>query len=469
MNLGLIPTLFFFFGLLSLVYAVVVHFYLRRNDPQVVDHWSLGSLLWGMSVTLTVFRSEVPLLLSYFGANALGFVANIELNRALKILSSQDRKFSVSRYLDGVYFLVYWGLLYAIATQAPVSWREIGKTGFVSAVMVMLSAWGARYCYQVARLHGLNLARNFGHLFLIVAVLWGSRIFIALSNQGVHAFDMTAFNTLVFVSIFITGIAKYLIFPILLLQKTENEKQEQLKKTLLRANKTVTSGALSASIAHELNQPLTAIRINGQMLRKTLDNKSVENLNLSADELGLLIEEILNDNERAAKIIGSLRAIFAQGEVSQSSVDSAQLVVKTVDRVKVELEKSLIKLDLQLSPKLPINVREDELQLVIMNLLFNSMQAMQGQRIDKVIAIHTELDHGMVRFAFSDNGPGIPKEMNDLLFNILTTSKDTGMGVGLWLCKYIIERHEGTITLAPSLLGGATFQIRLPLATSALT
>jgi hypothetical protein len=244
MNLSLIPSLFFFFGLLSFVYAAALHYYLRHTDPRVVLHWSLGALVWGVAVTLTVFRTELPLLLSYFLANAIAFSANIELNRALWVMGQDDRSSPVRRHLDPFYFLTYLGLLYAIEWYVPAEWRSVGKTGFVSIVMVVLSLQGARYCFRISGKHALELGRYFAYLYLIVAGLWGSRVAVALVGQGVNAFDPTHLNTAIFLTIFVTGIMKYLMFPMLLLKKSENEKQEQLKKTLAKVNRTVTSGAL---------------------------------------------------------------------------------------------------------------------------------------------------------------------------------------------------------------------------------
>jgi signal transduction histidine kinase len=99
-----------------------------------------------------------------------------------------------------------------------------------------------------------------------------------------------------------------------------------------------------------------------------------------------------------------------------------------------------------------------------MNLLFNSMQAL-SETVDarqKVISIQSRSDGRNGIIDFSDNGPGVSKGMENFLFNILSTSKDSGMGLGLWLCKYIVERHNGSIAHAPPRLGGATFVIKLP-------
>ena len=462
MNLALIPSLFFFFGLLSLVYAAALHYFLRREDAQAVDHWSLGALVWGISTLLTVFRAELPALWAYFVANAIAFMANVELNRALKVLGQDKRSFAVRRAWDAVLFLSYLGLLYAIEWWAPAAWREVGKTSWVSVAMVVLSAQGAHYCFQIARRHGVMLARNFGYLFVIVALLWSARLFNAWAGQSAYAFDPAPVNTLIFTLIFITGILNYLTFPMLVLRKTDKTKQAQFAKTLARANKTVTSGALAASIAHELNQPLASIRINGQVLRKMMD-EHIDGKLAPPEQVRLMIGDILSENDRAAKIIGSLRAIFSQNTVSPAQTDSAKQIQKVVALVGQDIYKHQIRLELQLQKNRLVTMPEDEFQQVISNLLLNSIQALKEQAStrEKVILIESGLEGGQVFIAVSDNGPGVSKDMQDMLFNILSTTKDSGMGVGLWLCKYMVERYHGTLEHGSARLGGATFVIRL--------
>jgi C4-dicarboxylate-specific signal transduction histidine kinase len=275
-------------------------------------------------------------------------------------------------------------------------------------------------------------------------------------------FDPALVNTVIFTMIFITGILKYLAFPMLLLRKTDIEKQAQFAKTLARANKTVASGALAASIAHELNQPLASIRINGQVLRKIMDEQIDDKL-AQPEQVRLMIEGILSENERAAKIIGSLRAIFSQNTVSPAQTDSANQIQKVVALVGQGMDKHQIRLEQRLQKNLLVTMPEDEFQQVISNLLLNSMQALKEQAStqEKVILIESGIEGGQVFIAVSDNGPGVSKDMQDMLFNILSTTKDSGMGVGLWLCMYMVERYHGTLEHGSARLGGATFVLRL--------
>jgi C4-dicarboxylate-specific signal transduction histidine kinase len=127
--------------------------------------------------------------------------------------------------------------------------------------------------------------------------------------------------------------------------------------------------------------------------------------------------------------------------------------------------KHQIRLELQLQKNRLVTMPEDEFQQVISNLLLNSIQALKEQTStrEKVILIESGLEGGQVFIAVSDNGPGVSKDMQDMLFNILSTTKDSGMGmgVGLWLCKYMVERYHGTLEHGSARLGGATFVVRL--------
>ena len=462
-NLPLVPSLFLFFGIISVLYAAALHYFLKVKDQAAVDHWSLGSLIWGCAIILTIFRQELPLLLSYFVANGLAVVANVVLNRALKSLIEGSRGPVRLRVSDALIFLLFTTVLYALDRWMPGEFKEASKTSFVSAWTVVLSFLAARYCLQIGREYGLKIATNFAYVYGTVGLLWLGRIALSLVAQVTHAFDTSPFNTVIWVAIFITGIIRYMIFPMLLLQKTQNERQEQLRQSLARANKTVTSSALSASIAHELNQPLAAIRINAQILVKALDKQRSAQARSESLDLHAIVDDILRDNDRASRIIGTLRSIFQQSPAPSAAVDSAQMIHSMLNLLRKETEKRGVQLECQLVEGLAIKIPEDEFQQVLMNLISNSMEALAqrtgGQALVLIQSIQRD---GQLEITVADNGPGVAPEMKDVLFEILSSGKDFGMGLGLWLCKFIVERHGGSIAYQTSALGGACFSVLLP-------
>jgi C4-dicarboxylate-specific signal transduction histidine kinase len=228
--------------------------------------------------------------------------------------------------------------------------------------------------------------------------------------------------------------------------------------SLLKANKTATTGALSASIAHELNQPLGASNLNIQFLKMKLENGVLNS------ELGKEILEYLEyDNKRAATIVKSLRSIFTEGESYAQEVQLGDLISSVLDIVKPEIKSKNIQIQLLVDDGLVIMVNPSEIEQVILNLLNNAIQALaKAETLQRRIAIEAIKVDQVVRLSVSDNGPGVPIEFKPHLFELLSTTKQTGMGLGLWLCKHIVTRYGGSIHHEDAVGGGAKFVMELP-------
>ena len=247
--------------------------------------------------------------------------------------------------------------------------------------------------------------------------------------------------------------------------KEENEKITELLKEkerliygLMKANKTAATGALSASIAHELNQPLGASNLNIQFLKMKLE-KGVLN-----PELG---KEILNsleaDNQRAAIIVKSLRSIFTEGDSIAQEVQLGELIAKVLEIVGPELKSKNIQIQLKVDEDLMIRVNSSEIEQVTLNLLNNAIQALANSGgLARRISIEAIKIGESVHLSISDNGTGVPPAFKSHLFELLSTTRQTGMGLGLWLCKHIVTRYSGSIHYEDAVGGGAKFVIELP-------
>jgi len=247
--------------------------------------------------------------------------------------------------------------------------------------------------------------------------------------------------------------------------KEENEKITELLKEkerliygLMKANKTAATGALSASIAHELNQPLGASNLNIQFLKMKLE-KGVLNPELGKE----ILDSLEEDNKRAATIVKSLRSIFAEADSSTEELRLGNLIDKVLDIVRPELKSKNIQIQLRVDDKLLIRVNSSEIEQVILNLLNNAIQALANSgTLQRRIAIDAIKDGQFIRLSVSDNGTGVLPEFKSRLFGLLSTTKQTGMGLGLWLCKHIVTRYGGSIHYEDALGGGAKFVIELP-------
>ena len=248
--------------------------------------------------------------------------------------------------------------------------------------------------------------------------------------------------------------------------KSENDEikallseREGLISGLLKANKTVATGALSASIAHELNQPLGASYLNIQFLQKKLSEGS-----LSADQNQEVLAALLSDNQRAANIIRSLRSIFSDGKIGAEQVELGELIESVLKITKPEIQSKNIQVVLGLSSSTLVNVNRTEIQQVLLNLINNAIQALaESPATPKTLKIESRDVPDGVEVLITDNGVGIPAEAQSHLFELLAGSnKKSGMGLGLWLCQHIITRHGGNIRYRDTKGGGAQFIFFLP-------
>jgi signal transduction histidine kinase len=240
----------------------------------------------------------------------------------------------------------------------------------------------------------------------------------------------------------------------------KKKEKERLIYGLLKANKTAATGALSASIAHELNQPLGASNLNIQFLKMKLE-KGVINPELGKE----ILDSLEADNQRAATIVNSLRSIFTEGDSSAEEVQLGNLISKVLDIVKPELKSKNIQIQLRVDEQLVVKVNPAEIEQVILNLMNNAAQALANSgTLQRRIAIEATKSGQLVRLKISDNGDGVSDEFKPHLFELLSTTKQSGMGLGLWLCKHIITRYGGSIHYEDAIGGGATFICELPLA-----
>ncbi|WP_165357535.1 ATP-binding protein [Sphingosinicella sp. CPCC 101087] len=234
----------------------------------------------------------------------------------------------------------------------------------------------------------------------------------------------------------------------------------QLQTDYIRAARISTLGELATSIAHEVNQPLSAIVTNAETSLRWLSRADP---NLA--KVGQLIGRIAESARHASEIVQRIRGMAAPRAPECAPLDLNQVVEEALLFVRHEFDARAIGLSLDLGACLP-GILGDRVQLqqVIVNLLVNSIQAMsQNSAPNAGVAIATMVGaDGAVRFVIHDGGPGIAPENLDRVFTGFFTTKDEGVGIGLAICQSIIAAHGGTITASNHPNGGALFQFSLP-------
>jgi C4-dicarboxylate-specific signal transduction histidine kinase len=250
----------------------------------------------------------------------------------------------------------------------------------------------------------------------------------------------------------------------------ERQKQERIqdllkeKDALIRNLSTSTalieSGALSAGLAHEFNQFLTRIEMNADEALRLVDSS-----NAKSDDLKRPLSNIRKANHSAAKLVINLKKLF-QGDSEQSDFcNMDDLVRDIVSLYTNRFNQSNIQIELNLQVREQLSIWEHLFRQVVVNLLSNAIEALNASsQSNKLIRIKSSFhQQGQYCLVITDNGPGIRPEQEAQMFNMFATSKPTGTGVGLWLSRYIVERHQGSLTYEnlPS-QGGVSFMISIP-------
>jgi signal transduction histidine kinase len=225
-----------------------------------------------------------------------------------------------------------------------------------------------------------------------------------------------------------------------------------------REARLMTGDAVAASIAHEVRQPLTAMVTTADAGLRFLD-RSIPNL----DKAKEAFRRIVADGHRAGGVIGSIRANFKSDVRDRIAFDLNELIEEALALGRGDLQKHRIAVQAEPNKLLPqITGNRSQLQQVLLNLILNAIDAMAAKDEPRILCVKSEAHEGdRVRISVADTGTGIPSQDADRIFNPLFTSKPDGMGMGLAICRAIVEAHEGQLWFAPNKPQGTIFQFTL--------
>jgi PAS domain S-box-containing protein len=243
-------------------------------------------------------------------------------------------------------------------------------------------------------------------------------------------------------------------------KRTEMEMAQQ-RNELAHLARVAMMGEMTASLAHELNQPLTAILSNAQTAQRLLDDPAPD-----MKEIREILEDVVSDDKRAGEIIRNLRNLMKKSELKSEALDLNSVILEVIEIIRSDALIKNVSVAAQLAPELPA-VRGDRIQLhqIMLNLTINALDAMKGIPVsERRLEIATKrINAHSVQVAVEDAGTGIPPDQIDKVFEPFFTSKSHGLGMGLAICRSIINMHGGRIWATNNPGSGATFRFVLPI------
>ena len=400
---------------------------------------ALVSLIgWGTSGYWSLVRSR-------FFSNVLAELTIVPLivTWAAYLAGAGQREARPPRHVEGA--ALFTGLLLVCVLVFDLPHQDAHSSPAIYYAPLPFLLWAA----------ALGPAASASALALMtVATIWG-----AVHGLGPFA-GRTPHDTAREMQLFLTAaIVPMLLLSVALAERSrvEREAHEQ-RRQLTHLSRVAMLGELSGGIAHQLNQPLTAILSNAQAAQHFIANKTADPALLSE-----ILQDIVAADKRAGDVIDGLRALFKRGESHFETLDPNRLVREVLALAQGDLATRGIEVSMRLQPSLH-EVRGNRVQLeqVLLNLVVNAAEAMRScAPKDRLLIVHTLATAGRVHVNVIDRGPGF-NVAPDQLFEAFYTTKPQGLGLGLSISKSIVTAHGGRLRATTRRGGGAAFLVTLP-------
>lgn len=337
-----------------------------------------------------------------------------------------------------------WGEIYYIAT-GPLNPGKYVADVAVVLILVFLGMAVMEASRRGQRKRTMLVAGS-GALFIVIAATLA-----IMQDSGIVSIPLVIPSTFLIVIAALT----YKIVDEAFASKSAALEVAQLRRAL-------TLGEMVGGLTHEINQPLSAILSNAQAARRFLAEPGVD-----LDEIREIVEDIITDNKRASGIIGGFRNMLEKNTRTDSTADVHATVRAAFDLVKGECHAGDVSVRIDLQPKHRRVLADPiEVEQVLVNLLLNAIRAVATSEFrDRRVSIACREDGRVAEFSVKDRGPGFDNESTDQLFEPFV-SKNSSLGLGLTVCRRIVERCGGRIWAERRQGGGAAFRFTLPLAKS---
>ena len=468
-----------------LVVHGVIWFALSEQRNIQVWLWCSSGLLSGVAIVFLSMREQFGEFLFIYVGQLFMLAGNMGRCLALRLFLPEPVRPAVVAHTLAALGYYLW-LTFAYEAGTPDGALSVMFFGFYAIICFDYFLAGSRIHPRLQtlgprllRIGGLTFCSSLGFKAILVAAGLGAD---GIYAPGIDQYVMIAGQ---FIAITLVNIGFLRIFLDLREQKNlETERslaaaeaqadllkrhreelelllteREEIIRQLTLSNKTAGMGALVASLAHELNQPLCAIRLNAQLVERKLNDPEVD-----VQGARKFLDSVIMDNRRAANIITKLRHMFEHSNEQHGPILFDELVRDTLALVEPRALHENVKIHSSLESQLTIHGDSTQLQQVILNLINNALDAVAlAQTNHKTISVRTENAGGRLMLHVRDNGVGIPEDLKPSVFELFKTNKAQGMGVGLWLSRTVINAHRGDMRFHSRAGEGTHFEVELPI------
>jgi PAS domain S-box-containing protein len=440
---------------------------IRSQIDQMMDHERFLLANWetradALEQSKTRLIASAVVIVTAFAGAALA-LARLEARRRRKATEEnvqlqsdlEDREKKIRRLVDAnIIGILIWNLEGRILETNDAFLRMVGydredlASGLLNRTDLTPAEWRDRDTRTVAELKMIGTVQPFEKEYFRkdgsrLPVLIGGALFEASGNQGVSfVLDLTERKRA---------------------EAEARESEQRYRESLMElahANRVTAMGQLTASIAHEVNQPVTASVVNAEAALRWLAAQP-PHLEKVREILGCIVE----DGMRAGNVIAGIRALIKKAPPRQTCLDVNEAIREVIALTRGEAAKTGVSVQTDLADGLPLIYGDRvQLQQVILNLIINAIEAMSGvAETPRTLLISTGQAEPGVLVAMRDSGPGLDPASLEHLFDAFYTTKSDGMGMGLAICRSIIEAHEGQLCASANEPRGAVFQFTLPL------
>jgi signal transduction histidine kinase len=477
-----IRTLYLVVGIVYLVVPFTLYLAIRAGSDRQTLVWNLAWLTMGLGAVLVGLRGTVPDWMSYFLAH-LGF-AVAYLCRAAVLMMERDlpayvvQESLLKRYgLVAVGYLAIFGTM--VALDVPPAYRMI----FVHMAHLYFFLEFAVQAVRVSRTTGRSGALLLAVMGLMIGfgfLVRASGILADIDGRQDTFYPSVDHSVILLLALigFVIGhfgffqlrverlaVQKQRVMDQLLdaeqinrqLQRVLAERNDHLKRVSVMNNASGL-GMLAGSLTHELSQPLTSIRLNLGFVEKVMPR--LPGFEAAHDAL----REVTSESERLYGVVTRLRSLFQKGASAHEPIVLSALVASVVSIVESHCQEEQINLHRNLDDRIVILGDRVQMQSLLLNLINNAIEAIQGTHKDGNIWLSVRQEEDRAVISVRDDGPGFPSHFSSQDPQVFFSSKSDGSGFGLWLCRLVAEGHGGTLTWSQGLTPhGALVEVAFPL------